>query len=549
MKIRSLGVAALALVVLVASSSISAQTTVFSYQGRLIQGGNPANGPFEMQFKLFDAPSGGSQIGTTVTINPVTVTNGDFSVRLDFGASAYPGADRYLDITVAGTPLAPRSQILSTPYAIRALTVSGPVTGSNPTASLTVTNAQPGIPNPEPGNLPPAALRGEATSTVDSNVGLLGIGNGGAGLGVVGITNGNGTTSGQGDAIGVLGLSFSPTGETIGVKGEVSSPNGTAVEAAVGTSGFLFRGSSDEPSTGNPKFVVTAAGQVRANAGVFAKNFQLNSGLFSVLETGNLTANNINASRVDTTGNVVVGGTLQAQNVSIGSGNLNLNNITTTGNVTVGGALNVSTINPAQTLVVNGAINAGAGNFTGLLGAPTISGNTVNAGILQTGSITTPSGILNLGSSNVQTSGEGLFGFLRTGFPLSGGDVHLCVLSNAPNYIRMCSSSLRYKDHVRPFDGGLEILKRLKPISFVWKESGTKSIGFGAEDVEHVDSRLAYRNEAGQVEGVRYDQMTALLVNAIKLQQEQIDRLQSKVDALTKAVRRNRPRANSRKVR
>jgi len=64
------------------------QPTTFKYQGSLTDGGSPANGSFQMQFKLFDAVSGGAQIGSTLNDLPVTATNGAFSVSLDFGTSA-----------------------------------------------------------------------------------------------------------------------------------------------------------------------------------------------------------------------------------------------------------------------------------------------------------------------------------------------------------------------------------------------------------------------------------------------------------------------------
>ena len=47
--------------------SIAAQTTAFSYQGRLNDGGAPANANYEMQFTLFDALAGGNQVGATIT--------------------------------------------------------------------------------------------------------------------------------------------------------------------------------------------------------------------------------------------------------------------------------------------------------------------------------------------------------------------------------------------------------------------------------------------------------------------------------------------------
>lgn len=112
------------------AATVGAQTTAFSYQGSLTDAGNPANGAFQMQFKMFDALSGGTQIGSTLTDLPVAVTNGVFSVKLDFGANALSGANRWLEIAVrhnsgeSYVTLAPREQIASSPYAVRTLSAA-----------------------------------------------------------------------------------------------------------------------------------------------------------------------------------------------------------------------------------------------------------------------------------------------------------------------------------------------------------------------------------------------------------------------------------------
>jgi hypothetical protein len=108
-------------------SNASAQTTAFTYQGRLNDSGNPATGQYDLQFKLFDALSGGIQQGTTQTATNITVTNGIFAVTLDFGAcpACFDGAARFLEIAVkpggsgSFTTLTPRQQITSTPYALK----------------------------------------------------------------------------------------------------------------------------------------------------------------------------------------------------------------------------------------------------------------------------------------------------------------------------------------------------------------------------------------------------------------------------------------------
>src|SRR6266446_3742207 len=84
-------------VLLTVSHSLAQQTTAFTYQGQLRDGGTNANGAYTMIFKLYDEVSGGVQIGSTLASSP-TLANGLFSVNLDFGAGAFNGSARWLDI-------------------------------------------------------------------------------------------------------------------------------------------------------------------------------------------------------------------------------------------------------------------------------------------------------------------------------------------------------------------------------------------------------------------------------------------------------------------
>ena len=108
----------------------SAQTTAFTYQGQLTEAGTGANGNYDLQCALFDIAAGGTQIGATQTVPTVPVSSGLFTVQLDFGVNAFPGANRFLEIGVkptggsSFTTLAPRQQISSTPYAIRTLSAA-----------------------------------------------------------------------------------------------------------------------------------------------------------------------------------------------------------------------------------------------------------------------------------------------------------------------------------------------------------------------------------------------------------------------------------------
>lgn len=141
----------LVLTIWLGTSYAYAQGTAFTYQGRLQDGGIAANGSYDFQFTLWDAPIGGMQqpqpVPMTVTRTGVQVSNGVFTTQLDFGGSSFPGADRYLEISVrvassgSFTTLLPRQQITGTPYAIRSTSAATADTATNATNATTATNA------------------------------------------------------------------------------------------------------------------------------------------------------------------------------------------------------------------------------------------------------------------------------------------------------------------------------------------------------------------------------------------------------------------------
>jgi len=87
----------------------------FTYQGFLKQNGQPVNGTTSLTFRLYDAPTGGTQIGSAIT-QTVNVQNGLFTVELNFG-TVWTGGNRYLEIQVGSTTLSPRVKITPAPYA------------------------------------------------------------------------------------------------------------------------------------------------------------------------------------------------------------------------------------------------------------------------------------------------------------------------------------------------------------------------------------------------------------------------------------------------
>lgn len=95
--------------------------------------------------------------------------------------------------------------------------------------------------------------------------------------------------------------------------------------------------------------------------------------------------------------------------------------------------------------------------------------------------------------------------------------------------ISACSSSLRFKTDIKPFNSGLNLVNRLKPITFNWKDGGLPDVGLGAEDVEAIEPLLVTYNASGQIQGVKYDRIGVVLLNAVKEQQAQIERQEKRL--------------------
>ena len=115
---------------------VAAQGTAFTYQGKLQSGGLQANGTYDLNLSVFDAPAAGTLIAGPAILSGVPVTNGLFTVTVDFGGGVFTGAARWLDIGVrtngAGTftAVVPRQPFSATPYSIYSGTAAAVGTGS-----------------------------------------------------------------------------------------------------------------------------------------------------------------------------------------------------------------------------------------------------------------------------------------------------------------------------------------------------------------------------------------------------------------------------------
>jgi len=73
-------------------STLFAQGTAFTYQGRLNDNGAAANANYDLRFTIYDAITNGAAQSAPLTSAPTAVSNGLFSVTLDFGSGVFPGA-------------------------------------------------------------------------------------------------------------------------------------------------------------------------------------------------------------------------------------------------------------------------------------------------------------------------------------------------------------------------------------------------------------------------------------------------------------------------
>lgn len=137
----------------------------------------------------------------------------------------------------------------------------------------------------------------------------------------------------------------------------------------------------------------------------------------------------------------------------------------------------------------------------------------------------------------------------------TGSPAHLCF-KVAPDgvqalLITTCTTpfaAVRHQTDLQAFAGGLGIVGRLQPVSFTRKDDGTRDVGLTAEDVASVEPLLVRWNDEGGAEEVKAEQLIAVLVGAIKEQQEQLEaqreqmgRQQRQVDALARVVCGPRP--------
>jgi hypothetical protein len=233
-------------------------------------------------------------------------------------------------------------------------------------------------------------------------------------------------------------------------------------------------------------------------------------------------------------GNLIVNGALNAsfpsnlagyiQNTTTQQASSNFN---ISGNGTAGGTLSGSAISAvfgassvrmgsAGCVGTPGAIPGGAIGFNGLS-----CSNYSFGGDGSNTFIKAPSGAISFRVGGVESMRIDSSGAVSISTPGSAGTTHLCI--NGSDQISFCSSSIRYKSNINSFGSGLSLIKKLRPVYFNRKSNNSLGFGLVAEEVAEVEPLLITRNNNGDIEGVKYDLVGVVLVNAVNEQQQQIE--------------------------
>jgi hypothetical protein len=352
--------------------------------------------------------------------------------------------------------------------------------------------------------------------------------------------------------------------DTVQVPGTLSIPGAFSANSLNAATQFNLNGNRALAAPGTNNLVGGSGAGANLTTGQNNTFFGPNAGQAVTAANGNSFFGR-DTGRVNTSGvnNSFLGDRAGANNTT---GNFNsfygeqsgVNNSTGSSNSFYGRVAGINNTTGAN----NTFIGTGAGN-------PSVSTQVNNSTAIGAGAIVSTSNTIMLGTSAQTTL---LSGGIASTFNLgvsapSGIIANNLIFRNAnispsPAHVCMRSfsigtdggwaftsctsefSSANNKTDVLPFSEGLDVINRLKPVAFAWKEDGRRGVGLNAEDVAEVAPQLVTRNQKGEIEDLKEGSLNVLFINAIKEQQKRIEVQQQQIGALKKLLCQSNPEAD-----
>ena len=555
-KILAILVLALGLVVwLVGPAEAEPMGTAFTYQGRLLDDNDTAQGVYDMMFQLYDSPEGPSEIGVT-DVQDVEIPDGYFTVELNFGSEVFSGDWRWLEISIrpgdSNDPdgyvtLNPRQQVTPTPYALYALRAGVEIpfilTADIP-GDAVILGINEGAGYGLGGNsLTGHGVRGNSISgygvlgtNTGGNYGYLGSSDHGvygqhAGSGNKGYLGGSnyGVCGSSSSGDGVYGTSTSGRG----VYGFSSNGYGVHGEGFCGVYGYnitsgnfgVLGGSNDgvygSSASGHGVYGFSSSGYGVYGYAISSGSYS-NYGGYFVAAGGD--GRGVYGYASNSGSNYNYGGYFEAAG---GNGHGVYGYASNTGAVSNYGGYFKAASKYGTGVYGYASNNGNYYNYGGYFEAAGGDGRGVYGYASNTGAVSNYGGYFR--SDGI--SGRGVYAYAggMFGIGVEGWGVKFDFFAAGPATDYGSTSSIRWKNDIRPIDEPLEKIMSLRGVYFNWDEEhgGEHDVGMIAEEVGEVLPEIVQYEEDGiYTIGMDYSKLTPLLVEAVKELKTDLDELQ-----------------------
>ena len=552
--------ASIACLLLGAVATAVAQGTAFTYQGRLNDGGVARSGTYDLQFTLYNSTSvPGTVVAGPVFATGVPVTNGLFTVTLDFGSGVFLGQALWLDIGVrtngggSFVTLSPRQALTSAPYAAFALNT--PANARN-----NVTGSY-------------GAIGGGTGNSVTNLYATVGGGN-------ANIAGGWDSSVGGGQFNQAIAFSATVAGGYLNVATNSYATVGGGFNNAAGGNSATVAGGYENSSTGSDAFVGGGNGNVSSgNSSTIGGGSANNAtGIASTVAggTGNNATNlyaTVGGGAFNTSGGVAATIPGGENNLALGDYSLAAGQHALAGHSgsfvwadTTSGVFGSSAVN--QFLIrASGGVGIGTSNpgmQLDVAGRTRIRDGGGAAGVwFNTAHSSGAGGVADIclfgvvDATRVGFYGNDPRGTLGWGltFDTYDGNVGIGTGTTYPSYKLQVNGSVagvgpytdtsdaRYKTNVATIQDALELVERLRGVRYDWRRTefpslnfaSGRQLGFIAQEVKAVLPEAVSVDKDG-IHSVAYSRVIPVLVEAVKEQQQQLRARDEQLGALQREL-------------